>query len=349
MKIKSIFSLTLILLYGFTNQAFGNEPPGKILDATLFSASSQKQINKSNALIEKGNQIWLQAYGYNAEIEMLKSEFRFSKAKKVSKKQERLFLQASNYFRDGHKGHYQTLEKELRESLKTNGSDVAREGLMDGEGLYKKARKVRMNAQNRSNDKETVTLFYDAISLENQSISVMEKFFIPTGVSEKLLADKMAITESLNTGNADLLSFQEKKFIPAIQPPAPVIAAPPVLVVPEPVLVKEALPAPVAMAVNEPKVKPLEKELPGLFFSIQILADKKEAPAAAVSKVYSGSLPVIHLVGDGWHRYMVGRFRSLPDARQAMTDESIKGFIVAYNGDTRIPVQEAVELSKNIQ
>jgi hypothetical protein len=333
MKTKCFLFLTILFLSGFSGLLVANEPPGKIIDPSRFDAASQNKIKKSNVLIEKGNQIWAEANGLNAEIELLKSEFKFAKARKVERKRDRLYMQASNYYKDGHKGQYKILELELQESLKTRDSNEAREGLMDGESLFKNARKVRLSAQNRATDDETVKLYYDAAILEKQALDLMEGFFkseLAAGGSSDVVAE-----------NSDTKSHQEEVFVPVIQPPVPpatVIAAPVVV----PPIVVPAAPAKDAV---EPKLAS-NKEQPKVFFSIQILADRTKTDDAVVRKVYKGSQPIIHIEGDGWHRFMVGKFSSVADARKAMTSEGIKGFVVAYNGEKRIPVQEAVELLK---
>ncbi len=342
----------ICLLVGITHPAFGIEPPGKIINVSQFDATNQKKLTKANALIEKGNQFWKQAHDYDSEIEMLKSEFRFGKSQKLEKKKERLLLQAANYYRDGHKSQYKVLEKTLQSNIREQDSNEAREALMDGEGLYKKARKVRLNAENRFSKDKTVDLIYEAVDLENQALSVMERKFYPQSTIEP--SNSIVVAGIDNSLKSETISFAEEKFVPVIsaQPEAAATIAIPVETpqVIAPVAIVESPPA-VVPVIEEPdpekKTAPAPKESPKLFFSIQILADRSEVSQAAISRVYSGDLPVIYMIGDGWHRYMVGRFKTLAEARQSMTSEGIKGFIVAYNGDTRITVQEAVDLSKN--
>lgn len=347
------FVFFICLLVGLTHSIFGIEPPGKIIDVSQFDAAGQEKLNKANALIEKGNQFWKQAHDLDGELEMLKSEFRFGKSQKLEKKKERLLLQAANYYRDGHKSQYKVLEKTLQSNIREQDSNEAREALMDGEGLYKKARKARLNAENRFSKEKTVELIYEAVDLENQALSVMERKFYAHGITIEP-SHSIEVAKIDNSLKSEPISFTEEKFVPVIsaQPEAAATIAIPVETpqVIAPVAIVESPPA-VVPVIEEPdpekKTAPAPKESPKLFFSIQIMADRSEASQAAISRVYSGDLPVIHMIGDGWHRYMVGRFKTLAEARQSMTSEGIKGFIVAYNGETRITVQEAVDLSKN--
>jgi len=334
MKTYFVLFVTILLFSGFSNLLIANEPPGKLVDASLFDATLQSQINKSNALIEKGNQLWSEAYGLDVKIEMLKSEYKFSKATKLTKKKDRLLGQSSNYFKGGHKGHFKMLEKALEASLSGKNADQAREGLMDSKSLFKKAQKARLSAQNRATDEETVVLFMEAATLEKEALTLMEKSLNPDLVAN-------------NTAGSETKTKQEEVFVPAIQPTVTAAPVPVPVVAPVVVSVPVVAPQPPVPIVEKPAVKVVNTAISKVFFSIQILADRNKATSAAISKVYSGSMPIIHVNSDGWHRYMVGKFNNLEEAKKKMSSEGIKGFIVAYNGDNRIPVQEAVELFKN--
>ena len=348
---------TFSMIFGGFFHAVGNEPPGKILDASFFNTANQKQIVKANSLIEKGNKIWQEAEDLRGTIELLKTEFRFGKANKLEKKRDRLLLHAAGYYRDAHKKQFNALEQELESAIREKDSNEAREVLMNGKGLYKKARRVRLKAENLISETNKVEMFYEAVDLESQALSKMENVFSRSGASSMAaFADSVDLVDTIAI---EQFSIPEEKVIPVEQPalaeatnepegeiltpvaviPAPEPLAAATIVAAVPVVVPETEPEPIAETQPEVPQK--------VFFSVQILADRKEVPTAAIDKVYSGNLSVIHVEGDGWHRYMVGRFKSVTEAREAMTGEGLKGFIVAYNGDERITVQEAVELMKN--
>ncbi len=357
MKITSVCLLVFLVVCSFSNQLFGNEP-GKILDVNKFNAVNQKKLSRSIALVEKGNSIWQEANGLNDEIEMLKTESHFAKAKKRENKKQRLLLQASGYFRDGHKGQYKIVEDELKAIITKSESNEAREALMNGDGLFKKARKYRLKAESRSSNEKIVELLYDAAAIENEALTLMEVLMNPENITTEdampmaiIVKDSIPdiVEDSIPEIVADSVllvqeSFQEEKFIPAIQAPVPDVVEPAAVATP---IVTVDPTAAIAGVIQAIEPEPVISEAKKVFFSIQILADRKEVSDAAISKVYAGSLKVTHVIGDGWHRYMVGQFKSLPEARQSMTQESIKGFIVAYNGETRITVKEAVELLKD--
>ena len=86
-------------------------------------------------------------------------------------------------------------------------------------------------------------------------------------------------------------------------------------------------------------VADVEKD--NIYYTVQILADKKIVPQAAIKKVYAGTYPIVKNQGDGWYRYSFGKFNTLLDAKKALEASKIKGYIVAYKNEKRIPLSEA--------
>lgn len=337
----------------------GKEPPGKILDPKLYGSAGSHQIAQGNKLIQKGNHIWQEAEDLTGAIELLKEEYRFGKANKLGKKQERLLLEAAGYFRDGHKKQYRFLTRELKESVENTDLDEAREALMNGKGLFKKARRVRLKAENQLDGNNQVPMLYESVNLESQALTKMAQALdlaqaepliaiaIEPEVPDSIILQETPVAESevVVTAQAEVLTTAKEPDARIIIPaPVPSLADPMATV--SPIVVSAPALAPEAL--SPPVVKADTEEInSSVFFSVQILADRKEISSVAIENVYQGNLPVIHMEGDGWHRYMVGRFQSLAEARKVMTDEGLKGFIVAYNGDKRITVQEALEWFKN--
>jgi hypothetical protein len=104
----------------------------------------------------------------------------------------------------------------------------------------------------------------------------------------------------------------------------------------------------VAAEEKEPEKKPeIEEAKPvevDVYFSIQVLADKKPATVTQQKMVYKGSREVIENIGSGWYRYSVGKFKSYSEAASTMKMEGIKGFVVAYDGSERITTSEAKKI-----
>jgi hypothetical protein len=102
--------------------------------------------------------------------------------------------------------------------------------------------------------------------------------------------------------------------------------------------------------VNEQQEDSEAKEAPEiihedkLFFAIQIMADRIKVTQDRLDRVYFGTRKISENIGDGWYRYKVGKFDSYSEAKSAMKEENIKGFIVAYKGTERIPVAEAIKI-----
>jgi len=90
---------------------------------------------------------------------------------------------------------------------------------------------------------------------------------------------------------------------------------------------------------EEPKA---EKNIEEVYFTVQILADKKPVPNERIKAVYKGTLPVIENQGDGWYRYSIGKFSDYALAKKALLNSGVTGYVVAYKNKTRISVREAI-------
>jgi hypothetical protein len=97
---------------------------------------------------------------------------------------------------------------------------------------------------------------------------------------------------------------------------------------------------------NELVVVP-ESVDPEVFFSVQVLASRVPLTQAQIRAAYSGSKVVVERLGNGWYRYSFGEFLTLEEAKQAMSQEKVKGFIVAYNHNQRITIAEALKYMKS--
>ncbi|TLX74098.1 hypothetical protein E9993_13450 [Labilibacter sediminis] len=100
--------------------------------------------------------------------------------------------------------------------------------------------------------------------------------------------------------------------------------------------------------VLEPKVEikekvkesPVEKE-PEVYYTVQILADRKPVSSDAIKRVYQGEYEIIENIGDGWYRYSFGKFSDLTTAKKALSESNAKGYVVAYRKNIRISLSEA--------
>lgn len=85
-----------------------------------------------------------------------------------------------------------------------------------------------------------------------------------------------------------------------------------------------------------------------IYFTVQILADRKIVSDSRIKQVYKGSYPIIENKGDGWYRYSFGKFFDYSDAKKALLSSNIKGYVVAYKQKVRISVREAINLLQNV-
>ncbi len=90
------------------------------------------------------------------------------------------------------------------------------------------------------------------------------------------------------------------------------------------------------------------KPIDDVYFTVQILADKKPVSELRIKKVYNGSLKIIENQGDGWYRYSFGKFNNYTSAKKALLNSNIKGYVVAYKNKTRISVREAINYLQKI-
>jgi len=81
-----------------------------------------------------------------------------------------------------------------------------------------------------------------------------------------------------------------------------------------------------------------------IFFGIQVLSKSSPATEEQLKQVYTGNEKPYLMQNDGYYRYLVGKFKTLFEARVFQNQTQVKGFIVAYKDGEKIPVQEAVEM-----
>jgi hypothetical protein len=81
---------------------------------------------------------------------------------------------------------------------------------------------------------------------------------------------------------------------------------------------------------------------PGLVYSVQFIAVRREMEKAEIAGFYSGELPVSVRLEDGLHKYSIGEFATFDEARAFRKSLEMQNFIVAIKDGTRIPLNEAL-------
>lgn len=80
---------------------------------------------------------------------------------------------------------------------------------------------------------------------------------------------------------------------------------------------------------------------PEVYYTVQILADKKKIATDKIKRIYKVEFEIIEYIGDGWYRYSFGKFTDLSIAKQALLKSNTRGYIVAYRKESRISLKEA--------
>ncbi len=317
-----------------------------------------KRIESAGKLIGKGDKFKDQTLDLEQKIEVLQNaegRIKKRKIKKYNKKITDIKIKASFYYKDGYKRYIDVLDDHLKKMDKAGNSE-AKQSREDVKTLEKKARKLYNKAENKSSAEKMLALIEEAQANQQQAIELHKKCLISLNEATEepeLIAEASADTlqtttdqqEDLpvakDTASTSLDTFVADTNSAASTAPlsTSVSAAPPVAIgsisspeISSPASNNEALP-------NNNEVAH-----PTVFFTIQIMADKQKASAEQLKLLYSGNLEIVEMHVNDWYKYSVGRYQDIEKAKSTLSEENIKGFIVAYNKNQRIPVKEAVAI-----
>ncbi len=291
---------------------------------SLLSQSQSSKYQKAEKLIAKGSQIVIPADSLGVK------EFHSSQAQReLNLKKEQAYL----LLKDGYSMKLKVLKGYFEDYIEVNGNlsdgdkqkvigiqSAVNEGIESSKKLYSQSRNSSRLSKSIKLQEDAQQIQLDAIYAAETGLFMVQSFKEPTA-EKPMVATKDTLV---------------KESVPVVEP-APV----------EPVAVVEvAAPVAAVVAVDEKEPEKVEEKHveQSVYFSIQVLADKKAASLSQQKMVYKGSRKVIENVGAGWYRYSVGRFTSYSEAASVMKSEGIKGFVVAYNGDKRITTSEAKKI-----
>jgi hypothetical protein len=329
---KSIFLLIVflqILILG--NSGFVNAREKLIHFDDTFSKKELHQLKKADRFIHKGEEMLI-------NVDSLAKRKLSSRqlSRELNHKKEQAWL----VLRDGYQLKAEVYSNYLSRFVAEDGSRLSvesqgrittmqsklRDELLAAKLEFKRARSkgslakaVEHQDKGLEKQKNAIEIGYDAIVLtqellKNRDLVVKAEV---QSVPEPVVVDTIPVTEVT----------KEEVISEAV------VATAAVAVVPDQ---EEKV-----QAVIEPEVRqPQEK----VYFTIQVMADKKRATVAQQKMVYKGTRSVIENKGDGWFRYSVGEFDSYEQASQTMKSEGVKGYVVAYKGQQRISVAEAKKL-----
>ncbi|MCU4176602.1 hypothetical protein [Carboxylicivirga sp. N1Y90] len=374
-KLPLYFILICLFILPLTSIAQSNK-----LSAQL-DEKENKKIESSQKLIKKGNSILLESEEYEKEVEALKNADGRIKTKKINKLNKKIAenkMKAAVYFEDGYNKHIKTLDGRLK-GLEKAGNSEAEKVRDEVKQLQKKAQKQYNKAERLSSPDEMVELVELAQENQNKAIEIQESSLLkilaagttvaiveevieeePVASNEALVQDSIShepepVNQSPVAENLELEANPDLTTPNVVDPNAALVVAGAgvgaAAIITTPTEETETSQVPIEEEEASPEIiqeevitKPIVESQ--VFLSIQFLADKQQASSEKLKQAYAGNMEVIEMIGDGWYRYSIGKFTDVETARNTMKDESIKGFIVAYNKEERISVREAMELLK---
>ncbi len=334
---RNLLSRLLIAVLFVVSAWKSNAQTSKDTLELLFSPKELKQLAKGDQLITKGKNLFSQldsiliVYRDRDENSELKSHPLSNNEKdklESSIRALRVYYVGVSSKTDVYLIRFEQLKKEAMDNEKINSQ------LSEYEDKIVLSKQNFQKSRDNKHLDDALIMSASAIELHKQ---VQEDIY--NTLKHQLTSE---VSVNLAKTNIDTISVQktEKEITPEVQPQKieevaekPVSAIVPVLAVTPPPI-KE-----------EPKII---KE-PETYFTIQIMADRKEASAAQIKSIYSGSIKVIMNKGDDWYRYSVGKFNSYSKASSTMKSQGIKGYIVAYHNKERIPVSKAKTLLNSAQ
>lgn len=295
---------------------------------TLLSKSDNSKYQKADKLIAKGYSFAGSVGSVNSDVALSKQAGRESNMKKE---------QAYLLMKDGYNIKLRVLSRYFEDFIgksdlsETNGSKVAaihtaiNEAMAKSKKLYAKSNKTSRLSKSIQMQEEAQQIQSAAIIAAEEGLMLVQNFE-PAKVEKSIAVSKDTLVKEIVVSE------------PVVEP---------VTVEPEVVAVASLPVAAVVKEEVEEKEKAVEQVVVNkpddfsVYFTIQVLADKKPATVAQQKMVYNGARKVIENVGSGWYRYSVGRFLSYSEAASTMKSEAIKGYVVAYKGSERITTQEA--------
>jgi len=320
--------LALLLVFSFNGRAQSKKSIEDIL-----SVHQLEKYKKGEALIVKGRMV----------IAMSDSTER-SDTKQFQREKKMKEEQANITIRDGLNIKMKVLEQYIK-GIRGNISNEKIAEKYDGllvrvEKGRKKAGKIFSQSKKTPNLAKTVKYQEDAIREQENIIAEVEKGLLEAdSLMNAVPAEPLA--EKTDTAKVEEKQVVEAKpeTVEVKQEVTPETAA----TVAAAVVAGEV--AEQAVKTGEKKeVKPEPQPASGVYFTIQIMADKVRVSESRLKRVYTGSREIIENAGDGWYRYSVGRFNSYSEAAAAMKKEGIKGYVVAYNGSKRITTAAAKKI-----
>ncbi len=320
---------------------------GMVASGEYLPGKYQKKMKQGASLLRKGDKFFEKAEAVQRKIELLEESGKSGqlKATRLQERRQRLQRAAGTYIEDAHRRQFRVLRRALK-----NEFFAAYQQIKDSANQkFKEAAVIRRKAENLSFRNNSAELHQKAADIEMEALELLltriqnlsviledtspdrmgELFKAPRdtlpGVKDAALQESSIETDTLIVDVGSVAEGQAESGKLGIETIESVESSE------EPVDIEQTV-----------------KGEPDVFFSIQILASRVPLTDKAIKAAYNGKLPVFDAKSDGWYRYSAGRFTTLNAAKEAMSRETIKGFIVAYRKDKRITIKEALKYLENM-
>ncbi len=375
---KSITTISIsFLLFSLNITLFAQDNEKAVVEK--LSEKDKEKVVKAEKRLSKGILLLEEASKYDDESLIMKEaegRLKMRKIKKLEKKADGLKIKAASYLQDGYKRKAKVFESIIKDSRKANPHLVSRlkEVEFNSDKKIKKSKKLYRKADNMTSDSEAVEYFElghknyeEAIVILCEGLAAIYNIELEDEMDNTVIQDSTTVKDELAPEEKEITSEDSGTNVSevtrdnsmnsgttntAVAGVAVGVAATTAAVLAtgnnddkkesivdstEQTLVTDTIPLIVVTEV---------KEDVDVFFTIQFIADKKPVSSETLKTKYSGEQEIVEMHSGGWYRYSAGRYTKLEEAKAEMKSKGIKGFIVAYKGEERITVSEALELLK---
>jgi len=331
--VKSVF-LIIILFLGTAIRAQEKFAPEKIL-----SAGQLKKYQKATYLIDKGTYITEAADSISAKRKNTKQVQRETALKKE---------QANLLLKDGYNMKLKVFREYLNNYIMTGNPEISNKEkatvqLSNIDQSMKRSNKLYSKAGNTPKLSNMLKYQNEAQKVQTEEIGRTESVlaelynYKPEKQPDKDIAQAADVEQAVDASEPK--ASEEPLKITPVETVEETVAVP--------VTATAATTTEVAAATKKQEETgpvPVKEPVSGVYFTIQIMANKAPASLNKQRSVYNGTRKILQHQGDGWFRYSVGKFKSYSEAAGVMKREGIKGYIVAYKGTQRITTSEAKQL-----
>ncbi len=314
-----------------------------------LSTSELSKIKKANTRIDQGKQILFSQQLQNQNDSLPEEEQNYltlSENISINKKTSRLLIETKDYFASGFDSKLEVYKAYLDHFLWSDSTNTYTKAhiLKDSIDIYiSDAQLFRDRSETKGNLIAAANYINQSNKNLQSAIILCEKALILIKEAEPLktsdtTSKNLSITRELVVQKSDEPKETRNEAIPDLTEEKNKTSN----------VTKEKVSTPQNKPNNEIKKAPVKTGSHEVYFTVQILADKKPVSNVRLKAVYKGDLPIIENQGDGWYRYSIGKFNNYSSAKKALLNSNTKGYVVAYKNTTRITVREAITYLQQI-